>query len=163
MKILISFIFSILLITDAHAFKASAFTMIGYGSYEEKAGAEFSLGLQLRPVEWVKLDIAPMTGIFRRKNDPRYSRVKDDDKQLNCRDNTTGQYVDSKYCGITFEYAFESSLKVQPFKFFEIGVGARVADRTLVYGVALFKFTDHFGLEGKFGDDYHSALFRVDF
>lgn len=163
MKIFLYIILSTFLIPSAFAFEASSFVMFGYGSYDKKAGAEISLGLQLRPIESLKLEILPVTGIFKRKDDPRYSREKDDDNQRVCKDKATGEVVDTKYCGINFKYAFESSLKYQTFEWLDIGVGTRVADRTLVYGVAVFRFTPSFGLEGKVGEDYNSLLFRVDF
>ncbi|MBC7715123.1 MAG: hypothetical protein H7177_17390 [Rhizobacter sp.] len=164
MKYFLSIILSAFLIPNAFGFDASAFMMIGYGSYDKKAGAEISLGVQLRPFEFVKLDIAPMTGIFRHKDDPRYSREKNDnDKQFGCRDKTTGDFVDKKHCGVNFKYAFESSLKFQVLNKLDIGAGARVADRTLAYGVAFLRFTDSFGLEAKYGDEYKSLLLRVEF
>lgn len=147
---------------SAFAFDANAFMAIGYGSYNEKAGAEVAVGAQLKPFERVSLDIAPFTGLFRRKDDPRYKRERDDDHKNVCRDKTTGQNVDSKYCGINFKYAFESAVKVRTLSWLELGAGARVADRTLAYGVAVIRFSDYFGIESKFGDDYVSALFRVD-
>ncbi len=162
MKLILFVILSTFSTSNAFAFDHSFFTMVGYGSLEKKAGAEISLGVQLMPYDWIKLDIAPFTGLFRRKNDPRYSRVKDD-KQLSCRDNTSGEFVDNKYCGINFEYAFESSVKFPIFRMLDIGAGARIADRTIYYGVAVFRFNHNLGLEGKVGDDYTSALFRIDF
>jgi len=159
--LLFTILISILTVPMAFAFDANAFTSVGYGSYNEKAGAEIALGAQLKPFEKLSLDIAPFTGIFRRKDDPRYSRVKDDKKRV-CRDKSTGQNVDEKYCGINFKYAFESSLKLKPLNWLELGAGTRVADRTLIYGVAVIRFADNFGIESKFGDDYISALFRVD-
>lgn len=162
MKIfLFSILISILIVPTAFAFEANAFMAVGYGSYNDKAGAEIALGAQLKPFERLSLDIAPVTGIFKRKNDPRYTKVKDDMTRV-CKDKSTGQNVDEKYCGITFKYAFESSLKVMPFRWLELGAGTRVADRTLIYGVFVIRFADSFGIESKFGDDYVSALFRVD-
>lgn len=146
----------------AFAFDTNGFMTVGYGSYNEKAGAEIALGIQLKPFSRLSLDIAPLTGIFRRKDDPRYVRERDDDNKRICKDKATGQNVDTKYCGINFKYAFESSLKVRPLNWLELGAGTRVADRTLFYGLALIRFTENFGIESKFGDDYVSALFRVD-
>ena len=61
-----------------------------------------------------------------------------------------------------FKYPFESSLKIKAFNWLELGAGTRVADRTLIYGVAVIRFADSFGIESKFGDEYINALFRVD-
>lgn len=163
MKFFLYIILSIFLIPNVFGFELSPFVMIGYGSYEKKGGAETSLGMQLRPLDALKIDIAPLTGIFKRKDDPRYSREKDGDNQRVCRDKSTGEIVDTKYCGINFTYAFESSVKYQLCESLDIGAGARVADRTLAYGVAVFRFSSSFGLEGKFGDKYKSLLLRVDF
>ena len=163
MKFFLSIIISSFLIPSAFGFDVSSFVMFGYGSYEKKGGAEISLGLQLRPYESLKLDIAPLTGIFKRKDDPRYAREKDDDNKRVCRDKSTGANVDSKYCGVNFKYAFESSLKYQIFESLDIGVGTSVSDRALYYGVAVLRFTPSFGLEGKVGDDYNSLLLRIDF
>lgn len=104
----------------AFAFDTNAFMTVGYGSYNEKAGAEIALGMQLKPFERLSLDIAPFSGIFSRKDDPRYTREKDDKKRV-CRDKSTGQNVDEKYCGINFKYVFESSLKVMSFSWLELG------------------------------------------
>lgn len=163
MKFFLYIIISTFLIPSALGFDLSSFVMIGYGSYEKKAGAEINLGLQLRPYESLKIEISPLTGIFKRKNDPRYSREKDDDNKRVCKDKSTGEVVDTKYCGVNFTYAFESSVKYQLSEKLDIGAGTRIADRTLVYGVAVFRFTPSFGLEGKVGDNYNSLLFRVDF
>lgn len=164
MKFFLYIILSTIAVPSAFGFDLSPFVMIGYGSYEKKGGAEISMGVQYRPYDILKIEIAPLTGLFKRKDDPRYERERDDDdKQLSCRDKTTGEVVDNKYCGITFKYAFESTVKLQLIDQFDIGVGTRVADKSLVYGVAVFRFTPSFGLEGKVGQDYNSLLLRVDF
>ena len=148
---------------------SSANIAIGYAEANKNKGLEIDLTLSTVINDKVILNLTPIGGIFYQKKDDNYRKETFFNDQEVCRDTRNGQFAEKDNCDKKgFDYAASADINLKLNDYVTVGAGSRFGKKINPYGTIVVSskkdsFNNSFGLRGKFGKDYYSLDFVINF